>query len=103
VRNENNLLVFERQILRRICGPVETEGWRVRNNDELEKLVRGEEDIFKYIRAQRIKWWGHLNRMVKVKTVRKIMEWNAIGMKYKGRPRNRWKYEVLNDLKKLKV
>ena len=40
VRDENNLLVFERQILRRICGPVETEGWRVRNNDKLEKLMR---------------------------------------------------------------
>jgi hypothetical protein len=40
VRDENNLLVFERQILRRIGGPVETEGWRVRNNDKLEKLMR---------------------------------------------------------------
>ena len=40
VRDENNLLVSERQILRRICGPVETEGWRVRNNDKLEKLMR---------------------------------------------------------------
>jgi hypothetical protein len=36
------LLVFEGQILRRTCGPVETEeGWRIRNSDELEKLMRG--------------------------------------------------------------
>jgi hypothetical protein len=32
----------------------------MRNNDELEKLMRGE-DIVKYIRVHRIKWWGHLN------------------------------------------
>jgi hypothetical protein len=51
----NNLLVFERQILRRICGPVPTEeGWRIKNNDELEKLMR-EEDLANYIRVQRIK------------------------------------------------
>jgi hypothetical protein len=50
------------------------EGWRIRNNDELEKLMR-REDIVKYIRAQRIKWWEHLNRRGK-KTVRKITEWN---------------------------
>ena len=59
--------LFERQILR-VYGPVQTEeGWRIRNNDELEKLMRGE-DVVKYIRAQRIKWWGHLNRMEKTKS-----------------------------------
>jgi hypothetical protein len=31
------------------------EGWRVRNNDELEKLMRGEDRV-KCIRAQAIKW-----------------------------------------------
>jgi hypothetical protein len=61
------LRLFERQILR-VYGPVQTEeGWRIRNNDELEKLMRGE-DVVKYIRAQRIKWWGHLNRMEKTKS-----------------------------------
>ena len=59
--------MFERQILR-VYGPVQTEeGWRIRNNDELEKLMRGE-DVVKYLRAQRIKWWGHLNRMEKTKS-----------------------------------
>jgi hypothetical protein len=41
--------------------------------------------------------------MEKIKTVRKITEWIPIGMTSKGRPRNRWKDEVLSDLKKLKV
>jgi hypothetical protein len=70
-------------------GPAETEeGWRIRNIDELDKLMRGE-DIFKYIRAQRVKWWGYLNRMENTKIVRKITEWNPIGMSSKGRPENR--------------
>jgi hypothetical protein len=35
--------------------------------------------------------------------VRKITEWNAIGMRSKGRPKNRWRDEVLNGLKTLKA
>jgi hypothetical protein len=103
VRDVHHLLVLERQILRRIYGPVQTEeGWKIKNNDEFQKFMRGA-DIVKYIRAQRIKWWGHLNGMEKTKTVRKIMEWNPIGMRSKGHPKNRWKDDVLKDLNKLKV
>jgi hypothetical protein len=59
--------VFARQIFRRIYGPVQTEeGWRVRNNDELEKLMRGE-DIVNYIKSTDDKVVGHLNRMEKNK------------------------------------
>jgi hypothetical protein len=54
--------------------------------------------IVEYITAQRMKWWAHLNRMEKTKTVKKITEWNPVGMRSKRRPRNRWKDEVLHDL-----
>ena len=58
VRDINRLLVFERQVLRREYGSVDTEEeWRISIYDELEKLVRGE-DVDQQIRAQRIKWWG---------------------------------------------
>jgi hypothetical protein len=103
VPDVNSLLVAERQVLRRICGPVQTEeGWRMINNYELEKLMRGG-IIVKHVRAQRIKWWGHINRVGKTKTVRKIEKRNPVGMSSKGCPRNRWGDKVLNDLKKLRV
>jgi hypothetical protein len=38
----------------------------IRNNDELEKLMRGE-GVVKYIISQRIEWWGHRNRVEKTK------------------------------------
>jgi hypothetical protein len=45
-----------KNVLESVCGPVQIEeGWSERNNDELEKLMT-EEDIVKYIRAQRIEW-----------------------------------------------
>jgi hypothetical protein len=54
---------------------VQTEGrWRTALIDELEKLIT-REDKTKYIRAMRIKCWGHLNRRMEItKTARKITE-----------------------------
>ena len=76
VRGINNLLVFETQILRKIFGPVQyKEGWRIRSNNEVQKVIKGI-DIVKYIKAQRIKWWRHLNRMEHTKLlVKKITGW----------------------------
>jgi hypothetical protein len=37
--------------------PIQTEeGWRIRNNDGLEKLIRGTDRV-KYVRAQSITLW----------------------------------------------
>jgi hypothetical protein len=51
----------------------------------------------------RINSWGHLNRMEGVRLVKKITDWNTTGLRTKGRPKNRWRDEVTNDLKKLKL
>jgi hypothetical protein len=51
---ENALRRFERKVLRKICGPVVDKGvWRIRYNNELCKLMGGE-DIVRFIKAQRI-------------------------------------------------
>ena len=39
-KDENNLRIFERQILRKIFGPVNIDSvWRKRNNMEIDKLT----------------------------------------------------------------
>jgi len=51
---ERALAVFERKILRKIYGPVrENELWRIRRNDELEAIIKGE-NIVRFIKCQRI-------------------------------------------------
>jgi hypothetical protein len=48
-KDENNLCIFERQILRKIFGPVNTDNvWRIRNNMEMDKLIEGA-DIVRFI------------------------------------------------------
>jgi len=67
------LLVFERKILRRICGPTkESQIWRVKTNEELDKLIKHKNTI-NYIKAQRLRRFGHVQRMPDTRTVKKIL------------------------------
>jgi hypothetical protein len=38
-----------------------------------------------------------------MKLVAKVTEWSPVRVRTKGRPRNRWRDEVINDLKKIKL
>jgi hypothetical protein len=70
---KNNLMVFERKVLRKIFGPrKERDGtWRVKTNVELDKLIR-HKNIINYIKAQRLSWFGHLQRMPGERMVKKV-------------------------------
>jgi len=62
-KEEQALLIFERKIFRRICGPKYEDGeWKSRTNRELEEMSKGEK-IVKWIKGQRISLLGHLKRM----------------------------------------
>jgi hypothetical protein len=55
-------MYFERQILRKIFGPVNIDNiWRIGNNMEIDKLIE-DADIVRFTKAQRIKWLGHIFR-----------------------------------------
>jgi hypothetical protein len=57
------LLIFERKILRKIYGPViDQDNWRIRTNSESDTLSGGV-NIVRYINAQRLRWFGHIQRM----------------------------------------
>jgi hypothetical protein len=72
-KDENNLRIFERQILRKIFGPVNIDKvWRIRNNMEIDNLI-GAADLVKFIRAQRIKCLGHIQRIDQARPTRKLL------------------------------
>ena len=102
-KDENSLRIFERQISRKICGLVNIENiWRIRNNTEIDKLIEGA-DIVRFIKAQRIKWLGHIQRMDQARPTGKLLDWKPMGTRPVRRPRQRWQEDVMEDLKKLKV
>ena len=57
----------------------------------------------RFIKAQRIKWLGHVQRMDQARPTRKLLDWKPMGTRPVGRPRQRWQECVMEDLKKLKI
>ena len=69
---------------------------------EIDKLIEGA-DIVRFVKAQRIKWLGHIQRMDRARPTGKLLDWRPVGTRQLGRPRQRWQENVMEDLKKLKV
>jgi len=102
-KGEKSLRIFERQVLRKIFGPVNIDIiWRIRNSMEIGKLIEGA-DIVRLIKTQRIKWLGHIQGMDRARPTRKLLDWRLLGSRPVGRSRQRWREDVMEDLKKLKV
>jgi hypothetical protein len=71
-------------------GPVNIDNiWRIRNNVESDKLTEGA-DIVRFIKAQRIKWLGHIQRMDQARPARNLLDWKPMGTRPVGRQRQRW-------------
>ena len=84
------LLVFERKILRIIFGPTKgNQIWRIKTNEELDKLIK-HKNIVSHIKAQRLIWFGHVQRMSDIRTVKKIFKWNPLIKRSQGRRKYRW-------------
>ena len=98
-----NTYCFPRQILKKIFGPVNIDSiWRVRNNMGIDKLIEGA-DTVRFIKARRIKWLGHIQRMDRARPTGKLLDWRPTGNRPVGRPRQRWQEDVMEDLIKLEV
>jgi hypothetical protein len=90
---ESVLTVLERKMLRKIYGPVkENELWRIRRTDELEDIIKGK-NIVRFIKSQRIRWLGHIERMQDT-AIPKKMYGKLYATRRRGRPKTRWLDDV---------
>ena len=100
------LSVFERKTLRKIFGPTKEDNgnWRIKTNIELDELIK-HRNIINYVKVQRLSWFGHINTSIMPETsiVKKIHKWKPFTERPVGRPKSRWKDDVRNDLKKMKL
>jgi len=97
------LLVFERKILRGIFWLTkENQTWRIKNNEELDKLIK-HENIVNYIKAQRLSWFGHLQRIPEARAAKKIFKWNPLTTRPRGRLKYRCEDNIIQDLGRNKI
>jgi hypothetical protein len=86
-------------VYRRISGPVydnEKENWRILTNKEIYGRVN-KPTITETIRLNRLHWFGHVQRMEGNRIPKTVLYMNLGTTRLRGRPRNRWKYEVRED------
>jgi len=98
------LSVFERKILRKIFGPTKEDNgiWRIKTNKELDELIN-HRNVINYVKAQRLSWFGHINRMPETSIVRKIYKWKPSTSRPVGKPKSQWEDDVRHDLRKMKL
>jgi len=103
MEEERALAVFGREILRKMYGPVkENELWRIRRNDGLEAIIKGE-NIVRFIKCQRIRWLGHIERMKDTAIPKEMLYRKLYATRRRGRPKIRWLDYVSMDLRKMGV
>jgi hypothetical protein len=83
--------VFENRILRRIFGPKRDEvtgEWRKLHNEELRDLYSSA-SIIRLIKSRRMRWAGHVARMVEKWDAYILLVGKLEGKSPLGRPRRR--------------
>ena len=83
------LSIIEREILRNIFGPTKQANgiWRIKTNKELDELLN-HRNIINDVKAQRLSWFGHINRMPENSVVGKIYKWKPSTSRPAGRPKS---------------
>jgi len=90
-------------VLRRIFGPRRDEvmgEWRRLNNEELND-VYSSPSIVRVIKSRRMRWAGHVVRMVEERGVYRVLVGKPEGRRPLGRPRLRWVDNIRMDLQEV--
>jgi hypothetical protein len=101
--DENILRTFKKKIIRRIYGPVK-QGMerRTRNNEKIDNIL-GKEDVVRFVKARRISWIGHVERMEDSKMHKRMIREKIYTKRRRGRPKVRWLDDVQEDLRAMGI
>ena len=82
---------FEMMCLRNICGIRRVDSVR---NEIIRERCGCELSVLKRIERNVLKWFGHVERMVEKRLVKRAYQENVEGNRGRGRPQRRWRDEV---------
>ena len=93
-----------RQLMRKLFGPTRSDHgyWRIKTNQEIDDILKGQ-NIIGFIKKQRLKQLGRVERMAEDNNVQKIKRWKPMFKRPIGRPKTRWEDDVLEDIRSMNV
>jgi len=100
--DEGKLVIFERKILKKICGPVfniDLGVFERRKNKDLQRLYN-KPNICKILNSKRLEWAGHVWRAEEC-LIRKVLDGNLSGKWETTSSRQRWFDTVKRDLSRV--
>jgi hypothetical protein len=104
LKEEHRLVVSENRVLRRIFGHKREEdgSWRKLHNDELHSLYSSP-NIVRVIKSRRMRWAGHVARMVEGRGIYRVLVGRPEGKRPLGRPRRRWEDNIQIELRDIGI
>jgi hypothetical protein len=90
--------------LRKFFGPTkELNGlWRIKTDEELDDLIQ-RNNIIRFIKSQRLKWLGYVERMPKEGEVTRNHKWKPYASRPIERPKRRCEDNVRKSLQAMKI
>jgi len=91
------------ETLRKIFDTTYKNGsWRIETNQEMDKLIK-HKNIINFAKAQRLGWYGHIERMQETRMVKAIHSWKPISKRPSGRSKICREDDVKKYVQRLKV
>jgi hypothetical protein len=72
--------------------------WRTGNNEEIDNILR-KEDIVRFVKARRISWISHVERMEDSRMPKREMREKIYTSRRRGRHKAKWLDDVQEDLR----
>jgi hypothetical protein len=76
--------------------------WRIKINEELDKLIK-HRNIVNYVKAQKLSWFNHLQKMPDTRTGKKIFKLNPLTKRSQRGHKYRWEDNIKRDICQMKV
>jgi hypothetical protein len=76
--------------------------WRIGNNEEIDYIIR-KKDIVRFVKARRISWVDHVERMEDNRMPKRVTTEKIYTMRKRGRPKVRWLDDVQEDLREMGI
>ena len=87
----------ERAMIRATCGAKLLDR---RNSEELMDMLGIKKSLDRMAKASSIRWYGHVLRKADENVIVKALKFEVSGSRGRGRPKQTWKKQVENEMKK---